>query len=314
MVQRVLRAFIAAFIAAFACLAVYVPSTHAAGGLTLSPPLKDITLGPGLLETTTEVALTNNTAQAVQTQLKLVDLKALGDFGGTSLDKAGLPDAYNLANWMSLPGGDRVTIPANQTVRIKVMITNRSDLAPGGHYGAVVVTADSVATPKSNVSISQQLVSLVFVKKLGGEKYGLRLKEMLVDQVRGSMPQSVRLNFASTGNVHVTPRGYIEVTDPKGKLVAKGIINSDSSLVLPGVSRQLTTAMQPVNNSSATGQYKITAHYRYDGEEDFQVQSVYFTRSGFPQSFLLAAGALVGGVLILATFFLVRKIIRKPKR
>lgn len=314
MAQRVLRASIAAFIAAFACLAVYVPSADAAGGLTLSPPLKDITLGPGLLETTTEVTLTNNTTQAVRTQLKLIDLKALGEFGGSSLGQAGLPDAYNLANWMSLPGGDTVTIPAGQTVRIKVVITNRSDLAPGGHYGALVVSADSTGASKGNVSISQQLVSLVFVKKLGGEKYGLHLQEMLVDQARGQLPQSVKLNFASTGNVHVIPRGYIEVTDPSGKLVAKGIINSDSSLVLPGVSRQLTTALQSVNDSSATGQYKITAHYRYDGEEDFQVQSVYYTRSGIPRTLLLGAKIVAAIVLAGLAAYVVKRKVRRFKK
>ena len=298
MVQQVLRTSLAAIVAAFVCLAVSVPPVRAAGGLTLSPPLKEITLGPGILETTTDLILTNNTAQAVHVQLKLVDLKALGNFGGNSLDKAGLPDAYNLANWMTLPGGDTVMIPASQTQRIKVMITNRSDLTPGGHYGAVIVTAASTDTVKSNVGISQQLVSLVFVKKLGGEKYGLRLNEMLADQVKGQLPQSVKLNFASTGNVHVTPRGYIEVTDPKGKLVAKGIINPDSSLILPGASRQLNTVLQSVASSGAVGQYKITAHYRYDGEEDFQVQSVYFTRSGIPRTLLLGATFASATVLI----------------
>lgn len=313
MIQRVARASIAAFIAAFACLAVYVPSTHAAGGLTLSPPLKDITLGPGLLETTTVIALTNNTPQAMLTQLKLVDLKALGTFGGDSLDKAGLPDAYNLANWMTLPGGDNVIIPANQTINIKINISNRSDLTPGGHYGAVIVTADSADTKSGNVSLSQQLVSLVFVKKLGGEKYGLKLKEILADKGNGHLPKSVKLSFFGTGNVHVTPRGYIEVTDPKGKLVAKGIINLDSSLVLPGATRQLVTNLQTVANSNQPGQYKVTAYYRYDGEEKFQTQSVYFTRSGIPQALLFAAAALGAALLVAVAVYAVSKRIRRNK-
>lgn len=314
MVQRVLRASIAAFIAAFACIAVYVPSSHAAGGITLSPPLKDITLGPGLLETTTEIALTNNTNQVIQAQLKLIDLSALGEFGGNSLDKAGLPDAYNLANWMTLPGGNTVIIPASQTVRVKVNIANRSDLTPGGHYGAVIVNVDSADTAKSNVSISQQLVSLVFVKKLGGEKYGLELSGMLADQTSGRLPHSVKLDFANKGNVHVIPRGYVEVTDPKGKLVAKGIINSDSALILPGASRQFTTALQSVADSKLTGQYKITAHYRYDGEEKFQSQSVYFTRSGIPKTLLTLAIALGVTTLVLVATYLTYKRARKPKK
>jgi hypothetical protein len=314
MVRSVQKAFIAAVLAAFACLLVSIPPTYAAGGLTLSPPLKDIILSPGLLETSADILLTNNTSQQVKAQLKLVDLRSLGDFGGNSLDKAGLPDEYNLANWMTLPSGSEVTIPANQTVVAKVTITNRSDLTPGGHYGAVIVTTGSGTAPKSNVSISQQVVSLIFVKKLGGEQYGLDLKKMLVDQDKGDLPRSVSLNFASTGNVHVIPRGYIEVTDPKGKLVAKGIINPDSLLVLPGATRQLMTSLQPVANSSVSGQYKITAHYRYDGTDEFQTQSLYFSRSGIPRTLILSILGVTLAIFIAAVTYALKKKIHKFKK
>jgi hypothetical protein len=250
----------------------------------------------------------------VKAQLKLVDLRSLGDFGGNSLDKAGLPDEYNLANWMTLPSGSEVTIPANQTVVAKVTITNRSDLTPGGHYGAVIVTTGSGTATKSNVSISQQLVSLIFVKKLGGEQYGLDLKKMLVDQDKGDLPRSVSLNFASTGNVHVIPRGYIEVTDPKGKLVAKGIINPDSLLVLPGATRQLMTSLQPVANSNVPGQYKITAHYRYDGTDEFQTQSLYFSRSGIPRTLILSILGVTLAIFVAAATYILKKKIHKLKK
>jgi hypothetical protein len=312
MVRQVLRASLAAILAAFACVTVNLSPVHAAGGLTLSPTLKDITLGPGLLETTSEVVLTNNTAQTVRAKLKLVDLKALGEFGGTSLQQAGLPDSYNLANWMSLPGGDSVTINANQTVTVKVAIANRPDLTPGGHYGAVIVSADSEGV-KGNVNISQQVVSLLFVKKLGGEKYGLDLKEMLLDQAGGRLPQSAKLSFTSTGNVHAVPRGYVAVTDPKGKLVAKGIINPDSLLVLPGGSRQFITTLQTVANSRTSGQYKVTAYFRYDGTDTFQTQSIYFTRAGTSPAALVAT-ALGALVLLTLTVYVVRRYMRRPKK
>ena len=296
------------------CLIVFGAPVRALSGITLSPPLKDITLGPGLLEAVTDVSLTNNTSQQVRAQLKLVDLKALGEFGGTSLGQAGLPDTYDLANWMSLPGGDTVVLPANQTVKLSVRISNRADLTPGGHYGAVIVTTDSGGTVSSNVNINQQLVSLVFVKKLGGEKYGLELKTILSDQSKNRLPQVVKLDFGSTGNVHVIPRGYIEVTDPKNKLVAKGIINQDSSLILPGKTRQFATNLQPISDSNAPGQYKITVHYRYDEQQDFQTQSVYFMRNGADIWKIVSAGSAVLSVLVFGgVFWQIRKSQKKSK-
>lgn len=287
---RIFSIFIAAGIT-LAAITISMSPALAAGGVTISPPLKEITLGPGLLETTTDVTIQNNTDQSIQAHLQLVDLKALGLYGGSSLDKAGLTDKYDLANWMSLPGGDTVPVASHQTVKAKVKITNRDDLSPGGHYGAVVVTTSSDNTIKSEVNISQQVVSLLFIKKLGGEVYGLELGQMTY---KGSdIPQEVTLPFKATGNVHVVPRGYVEVTDPTGKLVAKGIINQDSSLILPGSTRQFVTLMQPVSGADKPGRYKLTAYYRYDGQNDFKTQSMYFNHGNVIVHWLAVAAIIV---------------------
>lgn len=269
-------------------------SVHAINGLTVSPPLREVTIGPGLIETTADVTLQNNTNQSISAYLQLVDLRALGEYGGTSLDKAGLTGKYDLANWMTLPGGDTVIVASGETVKVRVKITNRDDLAPGGHYGAVVISTSSNNAVKSDVNINQQLVSLLFIKKLGGESYGLQLKS--VDYKKSSnVPQEVTTTFKSTGNVHVVPRGYVEVTDPAGKLVAKGILNQDSSLILPGSERKFVTLMQPVSSASKPGKYKVTVYYRYDGQKDFSQQSSYFNRG--PSLLLLRIIAVITGVI-----------------
>lgn len=282
-------------------------STYAANGLTVSPPLKEITLGPGLIETTTEVILQNNTSQQISAHLQLVDLKALGTYGGTSIDKAGLPDKYDLANWMTLPDGDTLTISSGQTVKAKVKIMNRSDLTPGGHYGAVIITSSGSGGVKSDVNISQQIVSLLFIKKLGGEVYGLHLGQMTY---KGSdIPQEITLPFSATGNVHVVPRGYIEVTDPAGKLISKGIINQDSSLILPGSTRQFVTLMQPISAANKPGRYKITAYYRYDGQNEFTKQTMYFNHGNqFVQWLIIGATVVIIGAVLFFVFKTVRRV------
>jgi hypothetical protein len=205
---------------------------------------------------------------------------------------------------MSLPGGDTIVIASGQTIKVKVGITNRADLSPGGHYGAVVITSSSADTGvKSDVNISQQLVSLMFIKKLGGEQYGLKLDQL---NYQGSaVPDKITTKFNGTGNVHVIPRGFIEVTDPTGKLVAKGILNPDSSIILPGSSRQFVTLLQPVAESSKAGRYKITVHYRYDGQQDFTTQSIYFTHGNPLIRTITIVGLIAlfvaGGVLVFRT-------------
>lgn len=250
-------------------------NTYAAtGGLSLSPPLQEVTLGPGLLQANIDVTLKNTTGIPVNASYKLIDLKALGTYGGSTLDQAGLPDKYNLANWMTLSAGDTQTISGEETVTIKIAIDNRSDLAPGGHYGALVITTRSGDSTKSSVSLNQQIVSFIFVKKLGGEKYGLDL-ESLTPNSLSSIPDTVALHFKNTGNVHVMPRGYIEVINPSGTLVSKGIINPESTFVIPETSRKFVTTMQSVSNDRPGGRYTVTVHYRYDGQEEFLSKSIF---------------------------------------
>lgn len=288
-------------IAAVLCLTYVLAITgrsYAASGLTISPPLREVVIGPGLIDTTADITLQNNTSEQVSAHLQLVDLKTLGQFGGTSLDKATLPDTYDLANWMSLPGGDTVLIAKGETVKVKVKITNRDDLTPGGHYGAVVITSSAPNSVSSNVNISQQIVSLLFVKKLGGEVFGLDIEPF---SVKGpTIPDQVTTHFKSTGNVHVVPRGYIEVTDPSGKVVAKGILNQDSSMILPGTTRQFVTLLQPVASATKPGRYKVTIHYRYDGQNEFKTLSSSFTRgpSTVQYGIILAAGIVLVGVVV----------------
>ena len=273
-------------------------------GITISPTLKELVLSSGLVEARNAITITNRSGRDLSAVVKVVDFSSLNQSGGVAFGQAGTAASkYPLANWMILPLGKNVSLPNGQATQIPVNVQNRSDLAPGGHYGAVVVTTSTAGTATNNlVGFKQELVSLLFVKKLGGEQYGLNLDNLQADETR-HIPSSVSLKFASTGNVHVVPRGYVTVSDGRGKVVAKGIINPESSLVLPGSSRQFVTLMQPVAESNIPGRYAVTAYYRYDGLDQFLSKSIYI--SSWPAAIVLAS---VAGLLLAAAavFLLVR--------
>lgn len=269
-------------------------STHSVSGVTISPPLREVTLGPGILEAQAPVNVTNTTGKQLQATVQLVDFKSLDEYGGVTLENVGAPATeYSLAPWMRLAGSSSVTLPDNKSVTIPVTITNTSDLAPGGHYGAVVLSiASDTGSGENSVGLKQQLVSLIFAKKLGGDVYGLKLQSMDISKTYGT-PEDVVLRFTSTGNVHVVPRGYVEVTDPKGKLVAKGIIDPESTIILPGTTRQFVTLLQTVSTSNLGGKYKVTAYYRYDGQDSFMKKTIYYTHGIAPIKIVF------GGIVIL---------------
>ncbi len=274
------------------------PAAKASNGVTFSPTQKEVVVSSGLLEAVTNVTVTNNTGKSLIGTVRLVDFKTLKETGGLLFSQAGVPiDKYGLANWMALANGDAINVPDGQSRDIKVNIMNRSDLAPGGHYGAVVISLNTtIASSGQKANFKQELVSLLLVKKLGGERYGLNLESLSADSNR-DIPKSVGLRFKSTGNVHVTPRGYAQVTDPRGKLVAKGIINPESTIILPETSRQFITSLSSVADSKLPGRYKITAYYRYDGQDQFSTRTVYINR--FVWSPFLIVGMILTGTVVL---------------
>jgi len=272
-------------------------------GITLSPPLQNLILGSGLTEAHINITLTNKSGKDVATNISLVDFQALDAFGGVTLDQVDTPvTKYSLAHWMSLPNGPSLTIPNNTTATVPVNISNTKDLAPGGHYGAVIFSLDTVGSGTNGVSLKQRLVSLLFIDKSGGDVPGLQLDSFTPNTLH-TIPQDVTMMFKGTGNVHVVPRGFITVTDAHDKLIAKGIINPESTIVMPGAERQFVSILQPVNSASSTGKFTLTVHYRYDGTENFATKSLTFKLGLFSRpTVIIAAAALVIIVVVVLRF------------
>lgn len=248
-------------------------------GITISPSLKDITINPGLIAANTTVTITNNSGARLIGNLRLLDIDTTQGanyafLGATS----GTTPQYGLANWLTLPNGDTLNVADGQSATIPIRIDNRADLAPGGHYGALVVGfgSPSGTAGSGKADFKQQLASLLFVRKRGGERLGINLDELKVLPAN-VIPKTAILKFTNTGNVHVAPLGYITVTNPSGRVVAKSIINTDASLILPGTSKLLESTVQVIDKRQSNGKYTVTAHYRYDEQAAFATKSVQFS-------------------------------------
>ena len=297
-------------VAALGSLPAHAAPSALPVGITISPSLKDITINPGLIKANTTVTITNNSGSRLIGTIRLLDIDTSQSTGFSFLDNvAGASAQYNLANYLSLPNGDVLNLASGQSVTIPVVIDNRTDLAPGGHYGAVVVGfgSPSPAGVSAKADFKQQLASLLFVRKRGGERYGLELNELRLLPAN-EIPSTVVLKFHNSGNVHVAPLGYITVADQKGKVVSKGIINTDATLLLPGRDKLLETTMQATNKHPAAGRYTVTAHYRYDEAGAFTTKSVQFSYKGGPNLFIVAAFVSLGlGLLLLIILLKIRR-------
>ncbi|MFZ5845074.1 MAG: hypothetical protein ACOY0S_01250 [Patescibacteria group bacterium] len=243
-------------------------------GLSLSPPFKEIELAKDTTQSTFFIEIANNTTALQTLYLSVVDFGTLDESGGVAflgIQGEKLERKYSLASWVSLEK-DIIEIEGGKSQKVKITILNKESLSPGGHYAAVIATTPSTKEEK-NVSFESALASLIFVKKTGGEIYKLNLVEKEISSRILGFPNKISLRFQNSGNVHVVPRGTVEILDPRGTKISKGVINDESGIILPESFRLYPTSLTRSKWPIMPGKYNLNIQYRFDGKEDFSRDS-----------------------------------------
>lgn len=250
-------------------------SSQRAGSFSVSPLFSEIEIGDES-EKTFFLDVTNDTADPVVFRLSFVDFGSLDESGGIAFLGKGsdFQQQYGLSSWMSAEK-DVVTVFPQEKESVRITITNKESLSPGGHYGAVLFRiekeGEGMDNIDSNVSISPNFTALVFVRKSGGEITNFQYLESIIRKDIFSIPDKVNLRFQNSGNTHVTPRGRIEVRDMLGKTVRKGILNEESGRMLPESYRVYPVSLKSLEKAMLPGYYTVSVQYRYDGQEEFSV-------------------------------------------
>jgi len=248
-----------------------------AKGFSVNPFFQEVTLEKDQTESIFNVEIANNTENVAVLKLSVVDFGALDETGGVAFlgDSKNLTNKYGLVSWISLEK-DGLVINPGEKQSVKVTIQNKESLRPGGHYAAILAKLDAGEnnsdSESSKVALNPSFSSLIFARKIGGEIYGLNLKDQDVTRGIVGLPASVRLRFQNTGNVHIVPRGLASLTDPLGREVARGIINQESALILPETFRVFPTKMREIATAFIPGRYKLSVDYRYDGSDNFTTE------------------------------------------
>jgi hypothetical protein len=243
--------------------------TKRINGITISPAFQDVTLTQEKDAETFKFSVTNNTSEPHEFSLSVVDFGSLDESGGVLFvgeTERKLNYHYGLSSWVTLER-DRLVVEPKRTETVKVSVINKESLSPGGHYGAVMLSPVSSTERPTKVQINQVLSSLLFVRKQGGEIYNFGLKSYEAEGHIFKIPDEAQFRFQNAGNVHIVPRGTVTVTDPKGRLVKRGIINTGSAIILPESFRQVKDKLESVGVAWLPGTYTMTVAYRIDGQD-----------------------------------------------
>jgi hypothetical protein len=248
----------------------------------ISPAVQSLQLETNQKSTQYATTVTNTSANPISVTLRAKDFTAADSKGTLALlDKQ---DAvYGLSSHIRFDQPAATILPGNSQ-KMTVTINDISGLAAGGHYAAILFeivggstltdpTKESATLKDSTVSFNQTIASPLFVSTNGQGSYGLNVEPSRVSIAWFKLPKTYDLIFSNVGNVQVAPRGYISINDSSNKQRAKGVINTDSGLVLPGTNRVLTAPIIPISAAHLPGIYTMRTAYRYDGRTTFQYQN-----------------------------------------
>ncbi len=274
----------------------YQSAQRKSSGITISPAFQQVSIAANQPSVQYDFTVTNNSNSEYEFALSVVDFGSLDDTGGVLFVGNGqksLSYRYALSPWVTLER-DRIVVAAHATEKVPITVVNKESLSPGGHYGAVLVTPTDTGDSQK-VQIDQVISSLLFVKKLGGEVYRLNLVHSSISNRIFALPGTVDVRFQNSGNVHVIPRGLVTITDPRGTVVKRGVINADSGIALPETFRELKTPLETLSPAWLPGRYTLTTSYRYDDQtKNTTVTSTFWYFDGRLLLIVVAVLALIG--------------------
>lgn len=248
-----------------------VQLTQAATGFTITPPLQQIELPTDQITYQSTIIITNNQDQPATFNLSTVDFGDL-EQGGGLVFLGNTPDSiwdkHRLTPWLNI-SPQAVTLAAKTQQAITVTITNDQNLSPGGHYAAIIASLD---TTLNNISVKPSLSSLLFVNKVGGAVYDVEAKDLSPQSAWWGSVNGVQLKLTNKGNTHVTPRGQLQLKDPTGAVIAQGLINQQSGLLMPQQEENYQAKLTSTSLPWWPGNYTLVLSYRYDGSDQYVTQ------------------------------------------
>lgn len=272
-------------------------------GITVSPSIAHIDLGTDSSEY--ELTYENNTNAEINLLLSVQDFTELEDNYKISFleGKDAANYKYSLSSWISFEN-KTIQLSPNEKKSVKVFI-DKNRITKGGHYASILA---EILQPeiKNQVNVKAILSSLLFVRASAGKEIEtgkINSFRALRDGI--DYPDSYVLRFENNGNVHVIPYGLIQVFDPLGNLVAKGILNEGSLDALPESIRRYDTKITTYQKVLLPGIYTAKINMHFGKTNQKLATTVKFFSQGMFDFVKIGLGLIV--ILILIIYLKKRK-------
>ena len=266
-------------------------------GVSVSPLTFELTANPG--DTlVNKIKVYNPTDHAVSVKMEVEDFKPVGETGEVIV----APEeemTYSLKRWVITQPTEFTLEPKEQKF-VDFVIEIPKNAEPGGKYGSVLATVTgSIGKEITGVAVAQKVGTLVLLTVAGKVKEDLIVKEFSAPSFLEYGPVPFVIRFQNTGTIHVRPRGFVTITNWRGKKVAD--VEFPQLNVIPGAVRKVDAAW---NNKWLFGKYTATLVGSY-GTSNQPFNPPVLTFWGFPWK--LVCGILAALILIFVFFYKTRK-------
>jgi hypothetical protein len=296
-----LRGILGVPAAVLAALTVVSVAGAQAAGVTVSPATFGEDVGivaPGRTLTST-LRIRNNENVERTYFISARDIKSLSEDGGPIFAVSGETTGYELSSWVRVEKGP-FTIAAGGSREVPFSITIPANATPGGHFGALTVSAQGEKPQETGLGLGYEVNSLLYIKVAGTVFEDAQLRQFSTDRsIYSSADVSFKAIVANLGNVLVRPHGTIEITNIFGKHVATIPLNESGAAVFPKGTRTFSERWQ--GDGFHFGRYQAVAGFAYGEEAGSQ------TLAGGTSFWILPLAPIaivLGAILLLVIVFL----------
>jgi hypothetical protein len=217
------------------------PASHAQESIStsISPLTFELTANPGETKTNT-VRVTNLADQPVPYSM-LVQSFVGNEFGQATVIPDSQDPTYALSQWVTV-SPQTFTLAPKSSQNVTFTINIPANAEPGGRYGTILASANSsVKTLNgSGEAVSPRVGALVLLTVQGPINYTARVATFQPTQkLYQHAPATLTLRIYNGSTVHITPVGFITLTNIFGQKVAT--IPVDPKIILPQNYRLIET-------------------------------------------------------------------------
>jgi hypothetical protein len=277
-------------------------------GLTISPPISELTLESGKMVNQT-IRLTNPTENLVEVYPKVMNFRASGEGGEPDFFEEGDDSGkFSLAKWITF-NQSKIALAPEQVVEFKYTIEVPEGAEPGGHYGVVFFATEPPENEEgsSQVALGSMIGSLVLVRVPGQIVEKAVIEDFKADKkLYFKSPSMLTTRIANLGNVHFKPKGEITIKGWFGAPEEPLVLNEQGGNVLPDSTRRFENEWK--FPALAFGYFNANANITYGESEKSVTESASFWIIPWWLIAVLIA------VIAVITFFIVKRKQKSPKK